>query len=258
MLFRAADGTQPYDFTGRLGFSWPATAMPAVFDAAGRAGGAAFARGFGLTYESDAPAPHLPEEAQVPDRFNAPRGSLFHAGHPTAPWSLFVADGDDEVHVTTLRQDSPRGAVTVTLDDRGAAARWSGKAGGMLRITGRARDMRTPVSQGASVEVRYRVDRAPDGQVTVGVRCTKPLCGKADGAMVDLSETFKSAPVGKWETLVLPFSCLSAGADLSSVEVPFAVATAGQFGLTIAEVRLTEEGVSRSACPAAPRTAGTP
>ncbi len=36
VLFRAADGTKPYDFTGRLGFSWPATAMPVTFDSTGR------------------------------------------------------------------------------------------------------------------------------------------------------------------------------------------------------------------------------
>ncbi len=252
VLFRAADGTKPYDFTGRLGFSWPATAMPVTFDSTGRVGGAAFARGFGLNYDSSSATPQLSEAARVPDRFNAPSGSLFYAGHPTAPWSLFVADGDDEVHVTTAEQASPHGAVTVALDVRGAAVRWSGQATGMVRITGRAEDLRTPASQGAAVEVRYRVDQAPDHEVSVGVRCTKPLCGKADGAMLDLTDTFKNARAGEWQTLVLPYSCLSAaGADLSSVEVPFTLATRGQFGLTIAAVRVNSKaGGSAALCPA--------
>ena len=40
-----ADGSIAFDFTGRLGFSWPLTAMPVTFDAAGQVAGALFARG---------------------------------------------------------------------------------------------------------------------------------------------------------------------------------------------------------------------
>src|SRR6202012_2025470 len=36
VLFRAADGSIPHDFAGKLSFSWPATAMPVRFDVAGR------------------------------------------------------------------------------------------------------------------------------------------------------------------------------------------------------------------------------
>ncbi len=239
VLFRTAAGAVAFDFTGRLAFSWPNTAMPVRFDAAGRAAGAAYAAGFGLDYRTRAAAVMLPERPLVPPRFRAPPGSLFHAGHPTAPWSLFLADGGEEVHVTLVRQASPHAAVNVVLGAAGAAAAWTGAQVGMLRISGRAADLRRPSSAGAAVVVRYRVDRPPSGGVAIGMRCTQPLCGTARGAMLDATRVFGSATVGTWRTLAVPLSCWSAmGAGLDSVEVPFAVETSGTFAVTLADVRL--------------------
>jgi beta-glucosidase len=243
----------PFDFTGRLAFSWPATAMPVMFDEAGRVSGALFANGFGLDYHSRSTIGKLAENPHIPSRFRAPRGSLFDAGHPTAPWSLFVADGDAEVHVTTALQASPHGAVSVTFGAAGIAASWNGSQDGMLRISGRGADMRPTLSGGGSIDVRYRVDRPPDGAVTIGMRCMEVLCGTAAGAMLDVTRAFRTAPVGAWSTLVIPVSCLRAtGADLANVEVPFAVETAGRFKVTIAQVRLASGAPeARRPCPPA-------
>jgi beta-glucosidase len=141
VLFRGSDGSVPYDFTGRLAFSWPDSAMPVRFGA-GPVRGAVYANGFGLDYHSHDAAGPVSEEARIAPRFRAPAGSLFSAGHPTAPWSLFVADGGDQVHVTTARQASPHGAVDVTLVPAGVVVSWRGTQDGMLLINGRAADFR--------------------------------------------------------------------------------------------------------------------
>ena len=253
VLFRRADGGVSFDFTGRLGFSWPDTAMPVRFDAAGRVSGAAFALGYGLDYRSRDSGRVLPEEARIDARFRAPKGSLFHAGHPTAPWSLFVADGDAEVHVTTARQSSPHGAVAVTLAGEDAAVSWNGTQAGMLRITGRGADLRPIAREEGAVEMRYRVDHAPQAPVSLGLGCPDPLCGGGGAAMLDVTGQIGASAVGVWNTMVIPVSCLTAaGADLGAVEVPFAIETGGKFEMTIAEVRLVT-GAPASACPAAAR-----
>ena len=60
--------------------------------------------------------------------------------------------------------------------------------------------------------------------------------------MLDVTRAFKNVPPKNWRTLSIPLSCLAdAGADLSSVEVPFAVETSGRFGLTISEVSLAQK-----------------
>jgi len=49
LLFKPLQGQAPRDFTGRLSFSWPATAMPVTFDSDNTVRGALFPRGFGLS-----------------------------------------------------------------------------------------------------------------------------------------------------------------------------------------------------------------
>jgi beta-glucosidase len=259
VLFRTAAG-EHFDFTGRLAFSWPRTAMPVTFDAAGNVSGALFPRGWGLDYRrsagstagSSADSPPLSEDPGIPPRWAAPRGSLFHAGHVTAPWSIFVADESAEVHLTTLNQESPHGNVDAAVVPDGSSVVWAGTGSGLFSISGRPRDLRPQARQGAVLDLRYRVDRAPDQGVTLGLRCTEPLCGTHAGATVDVTRIFKSSPPGDWRTLSIPLSCFTAaGADLAQVAVPFALATAGRFGLTISAVRLAPGAGASRPCPGA-------
>ena len=238
VLFRST-GREHYDFTGRLAFSWPQTAVPVTFDAAGNVSGALFPRGWGLDYRSTVNSPRLSEDPRIPAHWVASRGSLFHAGHVIAPWSIFVADDSAEVHLTTARQVSPQGSVVVASEPDGSTVVWAGTQSGMFTISGRAGDMRPQAAQGLAIDVRYRVDRVPTQPVKIGVRCAEPLCGTQDGAMLDVTQVFRNAQPGNWRTLSIPLSCFTAaGADLAQVVVPFAVETSGPFGLTISEVRL--------------------
>jgi beta-glucosidase len=250
VLFRSASRTH-YDFTGRLAFSWPQTAMPVTFDAAGTVSGALFPRGGGLDYHSSDNRPSLSEDPGIPPHWAATRGRLFHAGHVIAPWSIFVADDSAEVHLTTLRQESPRGAVVAASDPDGSAIVWAGTQSGVFMISGRASDMRPQAGQGVALDLRYRVDRVPDQSVKIGMRCTEPLCGAGSGAMLDVTRIFKNARPGNWRTLSIPLSCFTAtGADLAGVAVPFAVETSGRFGLTISEVSLIQKASGSGAgCP---------
>jgi beta-glucosidase len=218
-----------------------------------------YPNGFGLDYGSSSGGAsrgagrRLSEEAHIAPAFNAPRGSLFHANHPTAPWSLFVADGDDEVHVTTRTQASPHGAVVLSLAADGAAASWTGSQPGMVRITGRAVDLAHGAAAGSAIQVRYRIDHAAEGAVSVGMRCADPLCGTRTGALLDLTQVMRAAPGGAWRTLSIPIACLAApGADLSTVAAPFVIESSGRFALTIADVRLSPAaGRGDSGCPGA-------
>ena len=244
-------GAERHDFTGRLAFSWPQTAMPVTFDAAGKSTGDQFARGWGLDYGSKVDSPLLPEDPRIPPQWAAPPGSLFHAGHVTAPWSVFVADAGVEVHLTTARQESPGGGVAAVAASDGSAAVWNGTRSSLYKISGRAGDLRPQAEQGVALELRYRVDRAPERNVAVGLRCTDPLCGIPGGAMLDVTREFKNSPLGDWRTLSIPLSCFTAaGADLAGVEVPLAIETSGRFGLTISEAALVRRSSSTATkCP---------
>jgi beta-glucosidase len=229
----AAPGDQ---FSGRLSFSWPNTAMPVEYGPSGRVSGAIYARGGGLDYEHPATDRPLSEDAAVPEHWHAPAGSLFHAGHATAPWSIFVADGRDEVHLTNTRQASPNGAVTVELKDESVLeAKWTGTGVGTLRLSGRASDL-PAAAQDASIELRYRVDSPPGQSVKVGASLHPTL---------DLTRSFKNARIGEWLTMSIPLSCLAGqAANLQEVAIPFALETRGRFALSIMDVRLASKGAT--------------
>jgi beta-glucosidase len=161
-----------------------------------------------------------------------------------------VADDSAEVHLTTARQQSPRGTVVAASEPDGVSADWSAQ-GGMIRISGRAHDLRLQAKQGDSLDMRYRVDRLPTRRVTLGVRCTEPLCGTHGGAMLDVTAVFKRAQPKTWQTLSIPLSCFAdRGADLARVEVPLAIETTDRFRLTIAQVSIALKAAgSAPGCP---------
>jgi beta-glucosidase len=227
--------------------------MPVTFDAAGNATNALFPRGWGLDYHSAVESARLSEDPQIPPHWAASRGSLFRAGHVIAPWSIFVADDGVEVHLTTMRQESPQGNVAAALVPDGGSVLWAGTRSALFIISGRPGDLRPQAEQGIVLDLRYRIDQPPDQEVKVGLRCTEPLCATRTGAMLDVTRAFKNSPPGEWRTLSIPLSCFTeAGADLARVEAPFAVETQGHFGLTISEVSLAPKAARPSAkCPGA-------
>jgi beta-glucosidase len=255
LLFRQTDGSSRQDFTGRLSFSWPDTAMPVRFDDSGRASGALYARGFGLSVTQQPHPQRLSEDPKLPLALRQ-RDTLFHAGHVTAPWSIYVNDAAAAVRLTTATQPSPGGALTVKLQAPTVQATWSARLPATFSIGGRAADYRALAHAGAAIEVRYRVESPPQQPVRVGMSCeaaygtdppTDPaappvnwvLCGTRSGALLDMTARFAAAPIGSWRKLSIPLTCLTdQGADLSHVAMPFTVASGGSFAVSFSEVRI--------------------
>jgi beta-glucosidase len=176
VLFGGANG-QPLDFTGRLSFSWPGTGMPVRFQPDGSVSGALYARGYGLTYRDKPAAVVLSEDARIPPPWRPRPDSLFAAAHATAPWSLFVADGDAQVHVTLAHQSSPHEAVSADIVPEGIQVTWGGKQDGLFEISGRAQDLRQAAASGGSLDFRYRLDAASDQDVRLALLCAEARCG---------------------------------------------------------------------------------
>lgn len=270
LLFAPRDGSAPREFTGRLGFSWPRSARPVRFDAAGDTHGALFPRGFGLSLSPRAAAATtaapFTEDPGVAS--NSAAANLFQAGHVGAPWSVFVGDADGEVRLTGARQPSPRGLVTARLIAPDLRVSWSGRAGGSLRFGGRASDYTALARDGAAVVIRYRVDRPPRGSVRLGILCEAPYgtppalagepwyrCGLRDGASFDLTRTFRASDPGAWNTLTLPLACFqTTGAHLEWVDSPLTLVADDRFSLRISEARVAageREPGDATPCPTA-------
>src|SRR3954469_15973294 len=269
VLFQPRAGATGYDFTGRLSFSWPATAMPVTFERtqandnqtngnqagdnqadATQVRGAQFPRGFGLTLTQSQELADLPEDPQVAPAYSD-RDSLFNAGHVTAPWSIYVSDPSAEVRLTMQSQISPGGAVTAQLSGQSVQATWSGQGPGVFRIGGRATSLTKALADGQVLKLHYRVDQPPRKAVILALRCEPAeRCGMAPNTGLDLTETFATAGAGAWKTLTIPLVCLKkAGAALTSVTAPLAIESAGPFGVSFDDIRITRQSGGSAACP---------
>jgi beta-glucosidase len=264
LLFRQADGSIRQDFTGRLSFSWPQSAMPVTFADSGSVKGALFARGFGLSVTQQPYRRRYSEDPKLPLALRD-RDTLYHAGHVTAPWSIYVSDPTASVRLTTAAQLSPDGAVAVQLEPPVVRATWSGQSPGVFTIGGRAADFSSLARVGATIDVRYRVESHPQQPVRVGLFCEAPygthppadssaspidwaLCGSPTGALLDMTARFASAPIGSWQMVSIPLACLTPnGADLSHLSAQFAVATTGQFAVSFSEISISRRA-HKTAC----------
>lgn len=244
LLLQGADGKPRFDFTGHLGFAWPATAMPVTYDETDRTTGALLERGYGLNYAQGAHVGQLPEDPRpAPDRGGA--DTLFQAAHVTAPWSLFVSDALAQVRVTDTAQVSPDGAVRAALEGAQLTVAWTGGARGDFWIGGRPIDLRAAARRGAAIEARLRVEQPPAGIVWASLRCAASSqapetgCGLAGGAMIDVTRALQAVPLGTWGVLRIPLACFAdSSADLSSVAAPFALRTEGALKISFGGIRL--------------------
>jgi beta-glucosidase len=263
LIFRTKTGETQRDFTGRLSFSWPATAMPVTFDKSGTVRGALFQRGFGLKLGQHDDLGPVSENPRIPPSIRE-RDTLFHAGHVTAPWSIFVSDASADVRLTMQSQVSPQSAVTTRLTARGVEVSWSGTTVGEFRIGGHASDYKTLAHDNHAILLRYRVEEAPRHPVGFGMRCEAPYgtpfapetaaadwkrCGVSASGSLDLTAQFRAAPADSWQTLAIPLDCIERmGGKLGNVDAPFALETSGRFAVTFEEIKLVRE-VTPSVCP---------
>jgi beta-glucosidase len=263
LLFKPLPGQPVYDFTGRSSFSWPATAMPVTFDSDSAVSGALFRRGFGLSLAKSQELAPVSEDAAIPAVYRE-KDTLFHAGHVTAPWSIYVSDPAAEVRLTMQSQTTPSAAVTAQLTSQGVQAVWSGQGMGEFRIGGRAVSLPTPSIGGPALRLHYRIDEAPQGPVILSMRCEAaagaPIpasdsaaasmrrCGMAEAEGLDLAESFRAAHAGSWVTLTLPLTCLHhTGAVLELVSAPFALESSGRLGVSFDDIRFVRD--TTGTCP---------
>ena len=77
-----------FDFTGKLSFSWPASAVVSEKNKA------LFKLGYGLSYASSENFESLPEKSGLENSEVPSSGEFFNKGAAVAPWSLFLKSGN--------------------------------------------------------------------------------------------------------------------------------------------------------------------
>ncbi len=235
VLFRAADGSVPHDFRGKLSFSWPMTPQQWAVN---RGDGAQplFPYGYGLTYADNGDLGKLPELGASHRAAGTATRTFFSAGKPGPGWRWVVRQ---DAHLIDIPNGMGAvGNVRISATDRSAQEdarqiKWTGA--GTAGLAAHAPiDLQRETNGQLSVGFDYRVDSTSAAAVVMHVEC-----GPACRGSVDLTRSLAKSAVGQWNHARVPLRCFSeSGARMHAVMQPFELESSGQFALAISNIRL--------------------
>jgi beta-glucosidase len=237
VLFRAPDGSVPHDLHGKLSFSWPLTPQQTAVNRGDRAR-PLFPYGYGLKDGDKGNLPKLPEDGGTTTSSVTNTRVFFAAGQPGSGWRWVAG-------VDTRLMDVPSGVgvvegVRMSATDRAIQedARqisWSGKGTASVGLVSRMPiNLQRETNGQLSLGFDYKVEHAPTSNVTVEM-----ACGPGCKGPVDLTRSFTGATAGQWGHVKVPLQCFAnAGAHMDAIAQPFGLSSTGQFGLSVANIRL--------------------
>ena len=244
VLLRKADGGINHDFHGKLGFSWPRTALDSAVNKPGH--DPLFKFGYGLSYADKGDLAALPEVSGVSGE-QAGSGVYFAKGRPALGLALQLSsDSQPDMPATTVPTVLADGTLKMTAVDHKAQEdarrlQWSGTAPAKLALLASTPLDVTRQSNGdVQLQLTLRRDSELSAPLWVGVQC-----GEGCAARVDLRATLAAVPAGSWSVVGVPLKCFAAaGADLSQVSRPVEVESAAAADLSISRIALAAAGES--------------
>ncbi len=240
VLLRKADGSVQHDFKGKLSFSWPRTAVQYANNVGQQGYDPLFAFGFGLTYADKGDLAALPEASGVTGDEGA-SGVFFARGDAGSGMALRLETADGQgVTVTKVPEALAGDLLKVTGVDHqaqedGRRLAWSGKGEAVAALQSHtALDLQRESNGDVMLLTTLRVDAAPSGDAWLSVGC-----GTGCTARVSLAPTLATLPVGQWKRVGVPLKCLAkAGADVSKLDRPWSIGTAGTMTVSVSRVAL--------------------
>ncbi|HEY0593178.1 MAG TPA: glycoside hydrolase family 3 C-terminal domain-containing protein, partial [Thermoanaerobaculia bacterium] len=240
VLFKAADGSVPYDFRGKLAFSWPKLATQVVLNQGDANYDPLFPLGFGLTYADAVDLPDLTEDTAGLDAADSTKN--FFADDLINPWQLWIGSGGapsriygrDTIEAGTIRTEVLSGS------ERGRLVAWTGGGPGAIEIRADSPiDLTREANGNLALAMTVRVAEPPARPIALAM---------GDGA-VDLAPLL-GAP-GEWREVKVRLRCFGeAGSDLKAIAMPFRLSTDGRASLAFNGVRLVPATEGETApCP---------
>ena len=213
------NGKVHYDFTGKLPYSWPKTAIQnlnfkdAKYDPL-------FPYGYGLNYSSNKTVINI-EEVKIEKELNE---IILFVGSAYAPGFEFVQEGSNveqvqaDIFTSKLKnislykfdykkQDDAKNLKFFKSDNYNA---WGILADSYLDIN----EMNRP-----SYEIELKVNRIGNTPIYFGATCAGNGYEICRG-MIDITKLLNNQQLSEWSKVQIPISCLqSAGLDTSSIDI---------------------------------------
>lgn len=233
-------------FTGKLSYSWPASACQTPLNFGQPDYNPLFRLGYGLTDNQRVTVPVLDETSPG---FSCSGGGGGDATEDLvifdradiAPYRGFIGSPDNwggtEIGPDGTAAHSSIGVVPsdVNVQQDALKATWTGTAPGQIYLQDPSggTDLRSYLNADSALEFDMIVHQAPAARTVVSVHCVYPCF-----AEVVATNLFRNLPVGTKSTVKIPVECFAAtGLDFEVVNTPFLIYTEGAFSASFANVR---------------------
>ena len=225
MLFK----TDPsFDFTGRLSFTWPASAVVSKNN-----NQALFETGYGLSYTSTDQIDFLSENSGLENSEIASTGEYFNKGDVVAPWDIWLISGKLEKQIASF--PSSVGGLIISKTDHMAQEdalriNWTKSDGDYFRISSVKPNDLTRQSNGA-MKLAFNAKSFTGSDSTLQI-------GQCDDSF-NCDKTLEIKISGEWQEYLIPLSNFEElGIDMSKIISSILIKAEAGVDIGLSNVRL--------------------
>ncbi|WP_235010907.1 glycoside hydrolase family 3 protein [Aquimarina sp. AU119] len=227
-----------YDFTGRLSFSWPSSAVVSE-DAK-----PLFTLGYGLSYTDTATVDQLSEDSGLEDSQVVSTGEFFSKGAPVAPWGLWLSSGDLVKQIGSF--PTSVGGLIISKTDHNAQEdalriQWTKSDRDQIRVSAASPSDMSRQSNGA-MELAFSAKSftASDAALQIG------MCGP--DAPCDKTLNISVAP-NDWKEYRISLSCFdNLGLDMTKISSALMITAGEGVEIGLSNIRLASDLDAKPGC----------
>lgn len=241
LLFR----TDPaFDFTGKLSFSWPKSAVQTDLNPGTPGYDPLFAYGYGLSYTSAQNIAALPEISGLDPNARRSSTTLFARGQPQGGWSLYGRISGTQTRMTDRNWDG--GALVIAPIDRGAqedSMRVTWREGGPMIVfaTHDAPDWSRETNGAMELAFRARTTSDSSQKLAIGMACPD-----GENCVTEIPLTVAG---NEWQDYRISLSCFaSRGVDMSAVSAGFIARSDSATQIDFSDIRLAPDIDATTTC----------
>ncbi|MBT4237532.1 MAG: glycoside hydrolase family 3 C-terminal domain-containing protein, partial [Cryomorphaceae bacterium] len=225
MLFKT---DRSYDFSGRLSFTWPASAVVSKNN-----NQALFKIGYGLTYTSIDQIDFLSENSGLENSDIASTGEYFNKGDVVAPWDIWLISGKLEKQIASF--PSSVGGLIISKTDHMAQEdalriNWTKSDGDYFRISSVKPNDLSRQSNGA-MKLAFNAKSFTASNSTIQI-------GQCDDSF-NCDKTLEIKISGEWQEYMIPLSNFEElGIDMSKIISSILIKAEAGVDIGLSNVRL--------------------
>ena len=236
-LLVAGKGAQPYDFRGKLSFSWPKSVCQTPLNVGDAGYAPLFAYGYGLKRGERSHVGMLDATYQAGGCSAADTYPVYgHADRASFP--LRIRSGTTvqplgaDLNATTTLPGITVGIAQIKAQQDAKLVTWTGPATFEAHGT---RPLALPAALADKGALRFDtvVKSAPAGRVTLAMACGAKTCGTP----LDATKLFARLAGKGRQSVAIPLACFHA--DLAHVDTPLSVTSDGPFAAAFGNVDVT-------------------